>query len=85
MSSILSFIASYLINSVWEIALIGGAGWLMSRMLKKLGPQAEHIAWASTLMLAVVTPALPVFGRILKFFSLTRAANAHSSITLVAA
>ena len=83
MSSTLTFIASYFVNSVWEVALIGGAGWLMSRLLKKLGPQAEHIGWVSTLVLAVITPALPVFHRILSFLNILRAADGHSSIALI--
>jgi predicted permease len=69
-SSIPSFITSYFVNSVWEVALIGGAGWLVSRLLRTLGPQAEHIAWVSTLVLAVVTPALPVFHWVLKLLSM---------------
>jgi len=84
MSSIPGLIASYFVNSVWEVALIGGAGWLVSRLLKKLGPQAEHIAWVSTLVLAVVTPALPVSHWVLKLLSMSHAGNAHSSVTLVA-
>jgi TonB family protein len=52
-------IASYLVNSVWELVLVAGAGWLASRLLRKLGPQVEHIMWVSALVLAVLMPALP--------------------------
>jgi TonB family protein len=84
MSSFLSFITSYFVNSVWEMALIGGAGWLVSRLLKRLGSHAEHIAWVTTLLLAVVTPALPLFRWLLRFLPMSNAATEHSSITLVA-
>jgi TonB family protein len=60
MNSLLRFTVSYLVNAVWEVALIYVAARLVSRLLKRLGPQAEHAAWVSTLVLAVVTPALPV-------------------------
>lgn len=85
MSSISGFVASYFVNSAWEVALIGGAGWLVSRLQKKLGPQAEHIAWVSTLVLAIVTPALPFFRQLLRLLYVPRAAGGHSSIALIAA
>jgi TonB family protein len=61
MNNLVCSVASYLVNSVWEVALIGGGGWVVSRLLKRLGPQVEHVAWVVTLLLVVVTPALPVW------------------------
>jgi TonB family protein len=85
MNSISGFVISYLINSIWEVAVIGGAGWLVSRLLKKIGPHAEHIAWVSTLMLAILAPALPLFRWLFNLLSIPHAAGWHSSITFVAA
>ncbi|HEX4032657.1 MAG TPA: M56 family metallopeptidase [Terracidiphilus sp.] len=58
-----SSVVTFLINAVWQIALIAGAGGLAARLLKRLGPQAEHIAWVSTLIAAIVTPVLPLVAR----------------------
>jgi TonB family protein len=85
MNSVFGFIVSYFINSIWEVALIAAAGWLVSRLLKKVGPQAEHIVWVSTLGLALLAPALPLFRWLLAFVHLPHAAGGHTSIAFVAA
>jgi TonB family protein len=54
-------VVSYLANSVWEVPLIAASGWAASRILRRLGPRVEHVVWVSTLALAVVTPALPLW------------------------
>ncbi len=85
MNSIPSAVASYIINSVWEVPLVAGAGWLVSRMLRKLGPQAEHVIWVSTLALAVLTPALPLLRWLLAFLYIPHKIIEHPSIAFVAA
>ena len=85
MSSLTSAIASYLINSLWLIPLIAATGWLMSRMLRRLGPQVEHFLWVSTLLLSVLTPAFPLYRWLPAFLPLPHSASGHSSITFVAA
>lgn len=85
MNSFSGFIVSYFINSIWEVALIAAAGWLVSRLLKKVGPQAEHIVWVSTLGLAILAPALPLFRWLLAFVHLPYAAGGHTSIAFAAA
>lgn len=85
MNSFSGFVVSYFINSIWEVALIAAAGWLVSRVLRKAGPQAEHLAWVSTLGLAILAPALPLFRRLLAFVHLPHAAGGHASIAFVAA
>jgi TonB family protein len=84
-SSLAGFIASYAINSVWEVALIAGAGWLVSRILNRLGPQAEHVTWVLTLALALVTPALPLFRSVAHLLYLPTELSAYSSIIHVSA
>jgi TonB family protein len=59
MSNFSSIAASCLANSVWEVALVTAAGYLVSRLVRRLGPQFEHTLWVATLMISVVTPALP--------------------------
>ena len=85
MNSIPTIIASYLVNSAWKIALIAGAGWLASRLLKKMGPQAEHIVWVSTLLLAILLPALPFFHWLQRHLFIPFAATGHLSVTFIAA
>ncbi len=52
-----SLLSSYLVNAVWQAAVVVGAGWIASRALSRVGPRAEHIGWVSTLAVAVVAPA----------------------------
>jgi beta-lactamase regulating signal transducer with metallopeptidase domain len=60
MNNAMCLIASCVVNSLWEVAVIGGAGWAASMLLRRLGPKVEHVAWVATLVLAVLTPLLPV-------------------------
>jgi TonB family protein len=59
MHSLSGLAAGYLVNAVGETALIFAAAWLVSRMLRRLGPQAEHVVWVSALFISIITPALP--------------------------
>jgi TonB family protein len=85
MSSFSIVIASYLVNSVWEAVVIAAAGWLASRLLKRMGPHAEHIVWVSTLALAVLMPALPFVLWLRAFLHIPSAATEHLSVSFVAA
>ena len=60
MNSLSGMVASYLVNCMWQIAMVAAAGWLVCRLLNKLGPQVEHLIWVFTLGLAILTPALPL-------------------------
>ena len=83
MSNLSGFVVSYCLNSVWEVALVAGAGWLASRLLKRLGPKAEHAVWVSALMLAVVMPALPFLRRLLAVLIVPQMEGQQSSIALL--
>ena len=85
MNSFVCFAASYLVNSIWEVALIGAAGWTVSRLLKRLEPRVEHIFWVATLALAMLMPALPLWRWLPSSFSVSNGIKGHSSIVLVAA
>ena len=84
MSNFMCSVASYFVNSVWEIPLIAGAGWVASRGLKRLGPRAEHLVWVSTLMLAVIAPALPLWLWFFRNFHLSAGRGGQSSIAVIA-
>ncbi len=84
MSNFSSIAASYLANSVWEIALVTALGYLMSRLVKRLGVQFEHAVWVATLMIAVVTPALPFLRGLTASLIAVPSPGQRASIVLIA-
>jgi TonB family protein len=50
------FVVHYLVNSVWQTPLLLLAAWLVSRILRKLGPAAQHRVWTAVLMVAAIAP-----------------------------
>ncbi len=84
MHSFSGFAASYLVNALWEGAPIYLAAWLASRMLRRMGPQAEHAMWVSALFAAVVTPALPCVRQLLALFPGWCATASRGALILVA-
>jgi hypothetical protein len=84
MNNLVCSFASYVVNSLWEVCLIGGAGWLVSRWLTRLGSQVEHAVWVSTLALAVLTPALPLWRWLSGFLYAYAGINKHLSVAFVA-
>ena len=83
MSNLASFVGSYAINSLWEVSLTGGAGWIVSRLFKKIGTEAQHKVWVATLALAVVAPLIP-FCRFLALAYLPAIVEGHAGIRLIA-
>jgi TonB family protein len=75
-----SLIASILVNAVWQIPLIAGAGWLAIRVLRRLGPQAGHSISIVTLMAATLTPGLPHLSRLVAALFIQPAVQSHHSI-----
>lgn len=60
MSAIESWMLGYLVNAVWQVAVVCGAAWLLARFMRRLGPQAEHRIWCSALVAQVLLPAVLV-------------------------
>lgn len=60
MNNLVQLIASCFVNSLWEVAAIGAAGWVVSRVFRRLGPRLHHLLWVTTLGLAAITPVLPI-------------------------
>src|ERR1700743_3994117 len=84
MNHLVIFVASYAINSRWQVPLVGGAGWMVSSLVRRGGPVAAHMTWVMTLAVAIVMPAYPLW-RLLA--GLTRGHGidyGRSSITFVA-
>lgn len=57
MRTIESWAVPYLVNSLWQVPLLFAAGWLAARMLRRLGPAAEHRIWVAVLLLQALLPA----------------------------
>ena len=83
MNGFVCFGAAYFLNSLWQAPLFGGMGWLASRMLKRLGPQAQHAAWVATLGLTILIPGLPLFHLLTGFASKMADTLGRSSIALI--
>jgi TonB family protein len=49
---------SYALNAAWQVPLLAAAGWVAARLLRRWGPEAQHVAWVATLLLCFATPAL---------------------------
>jgi beta-lactamase regulating signal transducer with metallopeptidase domain len=85
MNSFSGFVVSYLVNAVWEVVLIAAAGWLVSRLVKRVGAQAEHLVWVSTLGLAIVMPGLPLLRWLLALLYVPHGSGGGASIVIAAA
>jgi TonB family protein len=60
MTSLSSWILSYLANSLWQLPLLFAAGWLAARLARPIGPAAEHRVWVAVLVLQSLLPAASV-------------------------
>jgi TonB family protein len=53
------FLLRYLTHSVVTLAIVGAVAWLGDRLLRSVGPQAQHRVWVTALLLSVALPLLP--------------------------
>jgi TonB family protein len=49
----------YLTHSAVTLAMVGAVAWLGDRMLRRVGPQAQHRMWVAALLISVALPLLP--------------------------
>jgi TonB family protein len=49
----------YLTHSAVTLAMVGAMAWLGDRLLRSVGPQAQHRMWVTALLLSVALPLLP--------------------------
>jgi len=87
MNSAVCFVVSYAINAVWQVPLLAAAGFAAGRVLRRWGPQAQHVAWVTTLLLSSITPALTALrGSVLAAISRARIpAGGGASVVITAA
>jgi TonB family protein len=60
MTNLSTWVLSYLANSLWQVPLLFAAGWIAARLVRAIGPAAEHRVWAGVLVLQSVLPAVSV-------------------------
>ena len=53
-------LVSYLMHSAVMLAVLGAMAWLGDRLLRRVGPLAQHRMWVAALLAGVVLPLLPV-------------------------
>jgi TonB family protein len=49
----------YLTHSAVTLAMVGAVAWLGDRLLRSVGPQAQHRMWVTALLMSVALPLLP--------------------------
>lgn len=57
MTTLESWILSYLANSLWQVPLLFTTGLVAARVLRSAGPEAEHRLWVGVLLLESLLPA----------------------------
>jgi TonB family protein len=60
MTTMESWLLGYLVNAVWQGAVLCAAAWLLARAMRPLGPRVEHRIWCVALAAEVLLPALMV-------------------------
>jgi TonB family protein len=60
MTTVESWVLSYLANSLWQVPLLFAAGWIAARVCRSMGPAAEHRVWVTVLVLQSLVPAASV-------------------------
>lgn len=57
MIGIEEFVLGYLVNSLWQVPVVGVAGCVCARLMRRMGPQAEQWVWVTALAMAAILPA----------------------------
>jgi beta-lactamase regulating signal transducer with metallopeptidase domain len=74
------WLVSYLTHSAVTLAVLGAMAWLGDRLLRKLGPLAQHRMWVAALLAGVALPLLPA-GVLSRFFGHADASVANGTTT----
>jgi hypothetical protein len=56
MKGIEAWMLTYLLNSIWQVPLLFGAGWIAARAIRGAGTGAEHRVWVSVLVMQATLP-----------------------------
>jgi beta-lactamase regulating signal transducer with metallopeptidase domain len=55
----MTHLASYVVSAAWQVPVLCAVGWVVARLLRRLGAATEHNVWELTLLLCVLIPAFP--------------------------
>jgi TonB family protein len=58
MSGLESLVLTYVLNSLWQVPLLAGAAWVAARLVRPVGPSAEHRVWVGALLAEALLPGL---------------------------
>jgi len=72
------WVTSYVVNAVWQVAVLASAGLGLSRWVKPTGPELQHKVWVATLILATLVPVTPVIQSYFAHEALTGQVSASS-------
>jgi TonB family protein len=60
MTMVSGWLVSYLVHSAVTLVVLGAMAWLGDRLLRRVGPLAQHRMWVGALLAGVALPLLPV-------------------------
>jgi len=60
MNGVESVLLAYVLNSLWQAPLVFITAWIAARMMRTVGPAAEHRVWVGALLLESLLPAVSI-------------------------
>lgn len=75
------WLMNYLAHSVVTLTVLGAVAWLGDRVLRRVGPQAQHRVWVAALFAGVALPLLPP-GAFTSYFGHADAAAAGGAVAV---
>jgi bla regulator protein blaR1 len=71
----------YLAHSVVALTIVGAVAWMGDRLLRRVGPQAQHRIWVVALLAGVALPLLPTAG-LARYFTHADASAAGGTVAV---
>jgi TonB family protein len=81
MSTVSGWLMNYLAHSVVTLAVLGAVAWLGDRLLRRVGPQAQHCVWVAALLAGVALPWMPA-GAFTAYLGHADAATASGTVAV---
>lgn len=75
------WLMNYLAHSVVTLTVLGAAAWMGDRLLRRVGPQAQHRVWVAALLAGVALSLLPP-GAFTSYFGHADAAAAGGAVAV---
>jgi TonB family protein len=81
MMTISGWLVNYLAHSLVTLTVLGAVAWLGDRLLRRVGPQAQHRVWVVALLAGVALPLLPA-GSIARYLGHTDATAVGGTVAV---